>query len=111
MHSKSSPGLSLQFLLVGLRTRAFVEIKEEVLVISTERVFYEPDGLYGKFAGGVASRSMVKQSSELDMLSPINKPLDKLENLITADNENMSSWIEHFTNDYLVSGKLTEDAD
>ena len=62
------------------------------------------------------------------MLTPIDQPLDKLEDLtseemsalllfslfflmltpLTVSSENMKGWIEHFTNKYIICGQLVE---
>ena len=63
----------------------------------------------------------------VDMLTPIDEPLDKLEDLTPEEmlvfrfsvvvcanadslygSENMKGWIEHFSNKYIVCGKLVE---
>ncbi|KAI5122429.1 hypothetical protein M0805_002978 [Coniferiporia weirii] len=91
--------------------RILLAIKGTVFDVSAGRGFYGPDGPYGNFAGRDASRGMAKQSFELDMLTPIDQPLDKLEDLTPAEIENMNGWIEHFTHKYLVAGKLVENTD
>jgi membrane-associated progesterone receptor component len=61
------------------------------------------------------------------MLTPIDEPLDKLEDLtpeemsgfsfcrrsfvsmlMPCNSENMKGWIEHFSNKYIVCGRLVE---
>ncbi|PAV14926.1 cytochrome b5 [Pyrrhoderma noxium] len=88
--------------------RILLAIKGIVFDVTAGRSFYGPDGPYGNFAGRDASRGMAKQSFDLDMLTPIDHPLDKLENLAPDEIENMNGWIEHFSNKYIVCGELKE---
>ncbi|KAI5121550.1 hypothetical protein M0805_002607 [Coniferiporia weirii] len=65
--------------------RILLAIKGTVFDVSAGRAFYGPDGPYGNFAGRDAPRGMAKQSFELDMLTPIDQPLDKLEDLTPTE--------------------------
>jgi membrane-associated progesterone receptor component len=101
--------------------------------------------MYGNFAGRDASRGMAKQSFDIgthpslrvvstsdsiaEMLTPVDQPLDKLEDLTPEEmlafsfflslfananmilflsSENMKGWIEHFSNKYIICGRLVE---
>ncbi|KAG1744990.1 cytochrome b5-like heme/steroid binding domain-containing protein [Suillus paluster] len=88
--------------------RILLAINGIVFDVTAGRNFYGPDGMYGNFAGRDASRGMAKQSFDLDMLTPIDQPLDKLEDLRPDEIENMKGWIEHFSNKYIVGGRLVE---
>jgi len=88
--------------------RILLAIAGTVFDVTAGRGFYGPDGMYGNFAGRDASRGMAKQSFDLEMLTPIDQPLDKLEDLTPEEIENMKGWIEHFTNKYIVCGRLVE---
>ncbi|PPQ93892.1 hypothetical protein CVT25_007805 [Psilocybe cyanescens] len=88
--------------------RILLAIKGTVFDVTAGRNFYGPNGMYGNFAGRDASRGMAKQSFDLEMLTPIDQPLDKLEDLNGMELDNMKGWIEHFTNKYIVCGKLVE---
>ncbi|KIJ31439.1 hypothetical protein M422DRAFT_214262 [Sphaerobolus stellatus SS14] len=79
-----------------------------VFDVTAGRNFYGPDGMYGNFAGRDASRGMAKQSFDVEMLTPIDEPLDKLQDLDASEIENMRGWVEHFTNKYIICGKLVE---
>jgi len=70
--------------------------------------FY-PDGMYWRVAGRDASRCAAKQSFGFDTLTPIDQPLDKLEDLTPRERENMRGWAEHFTNRYIICGRLVDD--
>ncbi|KAJ8075935.1 Dihydrodipicolinate synthase [Marasmius tenuissimus] len=88
--------------------RILLAINGTVFDVSAGRNFYGPNGMYGNFAGRDASRGMAKQSFDKDMLTPVDQPLDKLTNLAPDEIENMRGWIDHFSNKYLVCGRLVE---
>ncbi|KAH8109069.1 cytochrome b5 [Phellopilus nigrolimitatus] len=91
--------------------RILLAIKGTVFDVTAGRSFYGPDGPYGNFAGRDASRGMAKQSFDLDMLTPIDQPLDKLDDLTPSEIGNMDGWIEHFSNKYIICGELVESTD
>ncbi|KAL5480452.1 DAP1 [Sanghuangporus weigelae] len=91
--------------------RILLAINRKVFDVTAGRTFYGPDGPYGNFAGRDASRGMAKQSFDTEVLTPIDQPLDKLEDLAPSEIENMNGWIEHFTNKYIVCGELVENTD
>jgi len=49
-------------------------------------------GPYAIFAGRDASRGLAKQSFEAEMLTPIDEPIDKLEDLSASEWENLRDW-------------------
>ncbi|KAG6812080.1 hypothetical protein H0H92_004444 [Tricholoma furcatifolium] len=61
--------------------RILLAISGIVFDVTAGRNFYGPNGMYGNFAGRDASRGMAKQSFDLEMLTDVDKPLDKLEDL------------------------------
>ncbi|KAE9402910.1 cytochrome b5 [Gymnopus androsaceus JB14] len=88
--------------------RILLAINGIVFDVTAGRNFYGPNGMYGNFAGRDASRGMAKQSFDIEMLTPVDQPLDKLTDLQPDEIENMKGWIEHFSNKYIVCGKLVE---
>ncbi|KAJ3992415.1 cytochrome b5-like heme/steroid binding domain-containing protein [Lentinula boryana] len=88
--------------------RILLAINGTVFDVTAGRNFYGPNGMYGNFAGRDASKGMAKQSFDLDMLTPIDQPLDKLTDLQPDEIDNMKGWVEHFSNKYIVCGKLVE---
>ncbi|KAG1824683.1 cytochrome b5-like heme/steroid binding domain-containing protein [Suillus subaureus] len=88
--------------------RILLAINSIVFDVTAGRNFYGPDGMYGNFAGRDASRGMAKQSFDLDMLTAVDQPLDKLQDLRSDEIENMKGWIDHFSNKYVICGKLVE---
>jgi len=91
--------------------RILLAINGTVFDVTAGKNFYGPGGMYGNFAGRDASRGMAKQSFDLEMLTPIDQPLDKLDDLRPDEIDNMKGWIDHFTNKYLVCGKLVENGE
>ncbi|KZO98985.1 cytochrome b5 [Calocera viscosa TUFC12733] len=88
--------------------RILLAINGKVFDVTAGAGFYGPDGPYGNFAGRDASRGMAKQSFDIEMLSPIEGPLDTLTDLTSEEWVNMKGWDEHFTNKYIVCGELVE---
>ncbi|RDB21732.1 Damage response protein 1 [Hypsizygus marmoreus] len=86
--------------------RILLAINGTVFDVTAGRNFYGPNGMYGNFAGRDASRGMAKQSFDLEMLTPIDEPLDTLEDLKPDEIDNMKGWIEHFSNKYIICGRL-----
>ncbi|KAF8063368.1 cytochrome b5-like heme/steroid binding domain-containing protein [Lyophyllum atratum] len=86
--------------------RILLAINGTVFDVTAGRNFYGPNGMYGNFAGRDASRGMAKQSFDIEMLTPVDEPLDTLEDLKPDEIDNMKGWIEHFSNKYIVCGKL-----
>lgn len=91
--------------------RILLAINRIVFDVTSGRNFYGPNGMYGNFAGRDASRGMAKQSFDLEMLTPIDQPIDKLEDLKPEEIDNMKGWIEHFSNKYIICGKLVENGE
>jgi len=88
--------------------RILLAINKKVFDVTAGAGFYGPDGPYGNFAGRDASRGMAKQSFDLEMLVPVEGPIDPLTDLTSEDWVNMKGWDEHFTNKYIVCGELVE---
>ncbi|KAF9815152.1 hypothetical protein IEO21_04770 [Rhodonia placenta] len=88
--------------------RILLAINGVVYDVTAGRNFYGPNGMYANFAGRDASRGMAKQSFETDMLTPIDQPLDKLEDLAPDEMTCFPGWMEHFSSKYIVCGKLAE---
>lgn len=65
--------------------RILLCINKKVFDVTKGKNFYGPGGPYGNFAGRDASRGMAKQSFEMDMLTPLNKPIDLLADLTPSE--------------------------
>ncbi|KZT00007.1 cytochrome b5 [Laetiporus sulphureus 93-53] len=88
--------------------RILLGINGIVYDVTAGRNFYGPNGMYANFAGRDASRGMAKQSFDVEMLTPVDQPLDKLDDLNSEEIENMRGWMEHFSGKYIVCGRLVE---
>ncbi|CCL98494.1 uncharacterized protein FIBRA_00492 [Fibroporia radiculosa] len=88
--------------------RILLGINGVVYDVTAGRNFYGPEGMYANFAGRDASRGMAKQSFDLEMLTPVDKALDKLDDLTPEEIDNMRGWMDHFSNKYIICGKLVE---
>ncbi|PWN28782.1 cytochrome b5, partial [Jaminaea rosea] len=88
--------------------RILLSINRRVFDVTSGARFYGPDGPYGNFAGRDASRGMALQSFDEDVLTPLDQPLDTLEDLKPAERKQMLEWEQHFLGKYPVVGRLVE---
>ncbi|KAJ7904995.1 cytochrome b5-like heme/steroid binding domain-containing protein [Mycena leptocephala] len=89
--------------------RILLAINGIVFDVTAGRNFYGPNGMYGNFAGRDASRGMAKQSFDTEMLTPVDQSLDKLTDLQQDEmSVSLFCWIDHFSNKYIICGKLVE---
>lgn len=65
--------------------RILLCINRKVFDVTKGKNFYGPGGPYGNFAGRDASRGMAKQSFDLDVLTPLDQPIDKLTDLTPSE--------------------------
>ncbi|CAK7891877.1 hypothetical protein CAAN3_01S07492 [[Candida] anglica] len=86
-----------------------IAVKGKVYDVSQGASFYGPGGPYENFAGRDASRGLAKNSFEKDCLTPINQPLDTLDNLSKDEQEALDGWEEHFSNKYPMVGRLNNE--
>ncbi|KAI0795809.1 cytochrome b5 [Abortiporus biennis] len=88
--------------------RILLAISGVVYDVTAGRNFYGPNGMYANFAGRDASRGMAKQSFDEEMLTSVDQPLDKLQDLTPEEIDNMKGWMDHFSSKYIVCGELVE---
>ncbi|GAA5935130.1 cytochrome b5-like heme/steroid binding domain-containing protein [Sporobolomyces koalae] len=89
--------------------RILFAIRRKVYDVTSGKSFYGPGGPYEIFAGRDASRGLAKQSFETDMLTPLDQPIDALEDLSKSEWENLVGWESHFQTKYFQCGDLLED--
>ncbi|KAI9220274.1 membrane-associated progesterone receptor component 1 [Blastocladiella britannica] len=95
----------------GRRSRKiFMAVKGRVFDVSRGASFYGPDGAYGNFAGRDASRGLAKHSFELDMLMPLDQPIDTLADLSADERDSLNDWFGHFSMKYPHVGFLVNPA-
>jgi len=90
------------------RGRILMAVNGNVYDVTSGRNFYGPDGPYGNFGGRDASRGLAKGSFDLDMLTDVDKPIDRLEDLARDEWEALREWEQHFSGKYLLVGKFIE---
>ena len=99
-------GRKNQKILMGIRGRVYD--------VSAGRRFYGPEGPYGNFAGRDASRGLSKGSFDegkvhlirllgnsayygyLDMITPLDQPMDPLHDMTPEEQQALEDWEEHF---------------
>ncbi|MBW0508087.1 hypothetical protein O181_047802 [Austropuccinia psidii MF-1] len=86
-------------------------VNRVVYDVSAGRNFYGPDGPYGNFAGRDATRGLAKQSFDEDVLTPVDAPIDTLQDLTEAERENLSEWEGLFKAKYIPCGELIENSE
>ncbi|KAN0064387.1 Dihydrodipicolinate synthase [Thecaphora frezii] len=89
--------------------RILLAINRKVFDVTSGRNFYGPGGPYGNFAGRDASRGMAKQSFDLDIITPLDKPIDLLDDLTQSEIKNMNEWEAMFTGKYGIVGELVNE--
>jgi len=94
-----------------LQTKIYMGVCGNVYDVTKGRNFYGPEGPYGNFAGRDASRGLAKNSFDMDVLTPIDQPLDTLEDLTRDEIESLNDWHGHFAGKYQLVGKLVNDPD
>lgn len=89
-------------------SKIFIAVRNRVFNVTMGAAFYGPGGPYENFAGRDASRGLAKNSFDLDCLTPVDQPIDRLDDLTSDELESLDSWEEHFENKYPVVGTLHE---
>ncbi|KAI0244603.1 Dihydrodipicolinate synthase [Massospora cicadina] len=74
--------------------------------VTPGRNFYGPGGPYENFAGRDASRGLALNSFDLEVLTPLDAPIDTLDNLSPDELSSLDDWVSHFRMKYVVVGKL-----
>lgn len=91
--------------------KIFMAVRGRVFDVSQGATFYGPGGPYENFAGRDASRGLAKNSFDLDVITPLDKPIDLLDNLTADEIESLDNWEEHFENKYKVVGSLHNESE
>ncbi|CAN3360368.1 hypothetical protein DICA3_D10946 [Diutina catenulata] len=86
--------------------KIFIGVKGRVFDVTMGKAFYGPGGPYANFGGRDASRGLALNSFEPECLTPVDQPIDLLEDLTDSQKESLDSWEEHFENKYKVVGSL-----
>lgn len=83
-----------------------VAINGRVFDVTSGKAHYGPMGSYAAFAGRDASRGLAKHSFELDMLTPLDQPIDTLSDISESEREALEQWEEFFSGKYPYCGRL-----
>jgi hypothetical protein len=67
------------------------------------------DGPYGNFSGRDASRGLAKNSFDPNVLTPLDQPIDTLEDLTKDEIDSLNDWHTHFAGKYECVGKLVNE--
>lgn len=86
--------------------KVYIGIKGIVYDVTNGKTFYGPGGPYENFAGRDASRGLALNSFDPAVLTPVDQPLDKLEDLNAEEKESLDNWESHFDAKYKVVGTL-----
>ncbi|GAA5827272.1 hypothetical protein JCM3770_005993 [Rhodotorula araucariae] len=84
-------------------------IRRKVYDVTAGASFYGPGGPYAVFAGRDASRGLAKQSFEPEMLTPVDEPIDSLDDLTQTEWDNLRDWEGHFNTKYTQCGDYVQD--
>ncbi|KAI9142078.1 cytochrome b5-like heme/steroid binding domain-containing protein [Paraphysoderma sedebokerense] len=92
-------------------TKIYMGVNGKVFDVTRGRGFYGPEGPYGNFAGRDASRGLAKHSFDKEMLTPLDQPLDKLEDLNAEEKDSLREWEMHFDFKYIHVGYLVNEGE
>ncbi|KAJ3078419.1 hypothetical protein HK102_004524 [Quaeritorhiza haematococci] len=93
----------------GLKTnKIYMGVNGRVYDVTRGASFYGPGGMYGNFAGRDASRGLAKNSFEESMLTPLDQPIDKLDDLEEEEWQSLREWAAFFEGKYDHIGFLVE---
>lgn len=89
--------------------KVYLAVKGKVFDVTAGKTFYGPGGPYENFAGRDASRGLAYNSFDPSVLTPIDQPLDKLEDLSAEEKESLDNWETHFEGKYILVGTLVNE--
>jgi membrane-associated progesterone receptor component len=84
----------------------YLSISGKVYDVSAKPEFYGPGSMYSNFAGRDASRGMAKNSFDVEMLTPLDKPMDLLLDLTAEEKQSLVEWGQFFESKYMCIGTL-----
>lgn len=112
-NSANEPAVQTQFVPQTLAKfngkddpKVLLAVKGVVYDVSNGKSFYGPGGPYENFAGRDASRGLAYNSFDPSVLTPLNEPIDLLEDLKDDEKESLENWANHFEMKYKKVGTL-----
>ncbi|KAJ1915504.1 Dihydrodipicolinate synthase [Mycoemilia scoparia] len=98
-------------------TPIYIAVSGTVYDVTSGAKFYGPGkylwysyGPYGIFSGRDASRGLAKGELDKSLLTDINAPIDKLDDLSVSEIDTLESWMTFFEGKYPVVGKLIDES-
>lgn len=91
--------------------KVYLAVRGTVYDVTQGKAFYGPGGPYENFAGRDASRGLALNLFDPAVLTPVDEPLDTLENLGKEEKESLENWEGLFESKYKVVGTLNNPLD
>ncbi|KAJ2452419.1 Dihydrodipicolinate synthase [Coemansia sp. RSA 2336] len=89
-------------------TPLYMGVQGIVYDVSASRHFYGPEGPYCNFAGRDASRGLAMSTFDSSILSDLDAPVDKLDDLNDTEKASLEEWVEFFAGKYTPVGTLID---
>lgn len=89
--------------------RILVGVKGKVYDVTAGKTHYGPNGPYAFMAGHDASRALAKHSFGTENLTPIDQPIDTLDNLTQEETDALNQWVQFFEGKYPTIGSLVNE--
>lgn len=86
--------------------RILIGVKGKVYDVTAGKAHYGPNGPYAFMAGHDASRALAKHSFGSENLTPVDQPIDTLDNLTKEEWDALNQWESFFVNKYPSVGGL-----
>lgn len=86
--------------------KILVGVMGKVYDVTAGGKYYGPDGPYAFIAGRDASRPLAKHSFDTGLLTPLDQPIDTLEDLTESEKAALTQWSGFFAGKYAYCGKL-----
>lgn len=90
-------------------SKIYLAVSGNVYDVSSKPDFYGPGSMYQNFSGRDASRGMAKNSFDEEILTPIDQPLDLLNDLTKEEQESLNEWSSFFASKYDCIGILVNE--
>ncbi|KAJ3311970.1 hypothetical protein HDV04_003466 [Boothiomyces sp. JEL0838] len=86
----------------------YLAVCGKVFDVSSKPDFYGPGSMYENFSGRDASRGLAKNSFDPSVLTDVDLPIDKLDNLTAEEKNSLEEWFQFFSGKYTCIGQLVE---
>ncbi|KAJ1741759.1 Dihydrodipicolinate synthase [Coemansia sp. RSA 989] len=89
-------------------TPLYMGVQGIVYDVSESRHFYGPEGPYCNFAGRDATRGLAMSTFDSSILSDLDAPVDRLDDLNGTERATLEEWVEFFAGKYTPVGTLVD---